>query len=80
MRGCVRCVGQRLRTCIHVCEADRQLCWRTIVPAHCANIDRQQVSQSQRRARKKEKKRTNSKEDISLCPCFTVTQSDGNQA
>lgn len=29
---------------------------------------------------KRRKKRTNSKEDISLCPCFTVTQSDGNQA
>lgn len=58
VRVCACVLGNAcVRSCIHVCEADGQLCWRTIVPAHCANIDRQQVSQSQRRARKKRREK-----------------------
>lgn len=42
---------QDLRVCMHLrVGTDGQLQPRTIFPAHCVNIDRQQVSQSERKA------------------------------
>lgn len=63
--------------CVHasMCETDGQPLWRTIVPAHCANIDRQQASQSCAKKDRITKKRGG----ISLCPRFTAAQSDDSQ-
>lgn len=67
LRKCVR----RAFVCVCVCEADGQLQRRMIVTV---NINRQRASQSPR------KKAPNQKRDVSFCPHFAVSQSDGNLA